>query len=99
MSSTAAIAASGMGAALSTLRSAAHNVANANTAGFRRETVHQRTAVGGGVAVDVRPAGQAGHALERDVVAQRLAMNAFLANLAVFRASDAMAGSLLSLRV
>jgi hypothetical protein len=41
---------------------------------------------------------RAGHALERDVVDQRAAKNAFLANLAVFRTADDRAGTLLDLR-
>jgi flagellar hook protein FlgE len=98
MSSTAAIAVCGMGAALSALGSAAHNIANADTDGLRRQVVRHRMTDGGGVTVDLGRVDAAGHALERDVVAQLMAKNAFLANLAVFRTSDAMAGSLLSLR-
>ncbi len=98
MSSTAAIALSGMSTALTALGSAAHNVANADTDGFRRELARPRTFEGGGVTIDVGRADVAGPALERDVVAQLAAKNAFLAKLAVFRTADAIAGSLLSLR-
>lgn len=98
MSSTAAIALSGMSTALTALGSAAHNIANANTEGFRREQVRSRTVEGGGVAIEVGRAEAAGPALERDVVGQLAAKSAFLANLAVFRTSDAMAGSLLDVR-
>jgi len=98
MPSTASIALFGMSTALTALGSAAHNIANANTDGFRREQARPRTLEGGGVAVDVGRAETAGPALERDVVAQLAAKHAFLANLAVFRTSDAMAGSLLSVR-
>lgn len=98
MTSTAAIALSGMSSAWTALGSAAHNVANAQTDGFRREVVQPRDLDGGGVAIDVGRADAVGPALERDVVAQLAAKNAFLANLAVFRTADALAGSLLSLR-
>lgn len=98
MQSVSAIARSGMSAAQSSLGSAAHNIANLGTNGFRREQVSQVEQAEGGVATDRYQAPQPGHEPERDVVGQLAARNAFLANLAVFRTADAMAGSLLSIR-
>jgi flagellar hook protein FlgE len=85
MSSTSSIALSGMNAAQSTLNSSAHNIANLNTSGFRRQEV-------------VQSAPELGSSLETDVVAQLQAKNSFLANLAVFKTSDKMAGALLNLK-
>lgn len=98
MNALSTIAVSGMGAATASLGTAAHNIANLNTEGFRRQAVRQTAVEGGGVTSQVVPAATSGHALERDMVDMLAAKHAFLANLAVFRASDTMAGSLLDLR-
>ncbi|MGA0609433.1 flagellar basal body rod protein [Caldimonas sp. KR1-144] len=98
MQSVLAIARTGMSAAQSSLGSSAHNIANLGTNGFRREQVLQVEQAEGGVATSRYQASQPGNELERDVVGQLAAKNAFLANLAVFRTADAMAGSLLSIR-
>jgi flagellar hook protein FlgE len=90
----AAISLSGMNAAQTALGVSAHNIANANTAGFRRQQVSQTAAPGGGVATTWTQASEAGAALETDMVDQLVAKNAFLANLAVFRASNKMLGAL-----
>lgn len=96
MSSLAAIALSGLNAAQAGLRTSAHNIANLGTAGFRRqELVLASGGAGGGVATSLRQASRPGDALATDVVGQLQARNAFLANLAVFRADDRMVGSLL----
>ena len=97
MSSISAIALSGMASASTGLGSSAHNIANMQTEGFRRQTVGYRELDGGGVTARVDRAATPGHAIERDVVDQISAKNAFLANLAVFRTSDAMAGEVLDL--
>lgn len=89
---------SGMSAASAALGAAAHNIANLQTPGFQRQVVSQREAATGGVEHAVERSAMPGPALERDVVEQLRAKNAFLANLAVFKTSDAMAGALLSLR-
>jgi len=47
----------------------------------------------------VREASTAGNALEQDVVTQLQAKNSFIANLAVFKTQDKMAGALLDTRV
>lgn len=95
MSSIASIAVSGMSAAQFGLQASAHNIANLNSADFRRQQVVQSTQALGGVRVSIAPAPQPGHAPEADLVAQLQAKNAFLANLAMFRANDRMTGSLL----
>lgn len=93
--SSAAIARTGMAAALAGLGAQGHNLANAATDGFRRQQVQSATQAGGGVATTLTPAAQPGAALETDVVGLLQSKNAFLANLAVFRAGDAALGSLL----
>jgi flagellar hook protein FlgE len=95
MSSVPAIAVSGMQAAQLGLRAAAHNIANGSTDGFRRQTVVAETAPAGGVTTRLAQADVAGPALETDLVGSLQARHAFLANLAVFRTSDRMTGSLL----
>ena len=98
MKSTASIALSGMQAAQTQLRASAHNVANLATDEFRRQEVRQTPQSGGGVSTAIRRADTAGADLNRDLVTQLAAKNAFLANLAVFKASDKMAGVLLDER-
>jgi hypothetical protein len=95
MSPISSIALSGMSAAQLDLQTSAHNIANLNTSGFRRQEVVQSSVSSGGVATTLDRASQPGHAQETDVVRQLQAKNAFLANLAVFRTSDRMTGSLL----
>lgn len=90
-----AIAVSGMSAAQLRLQTSAHNIANLGTDGFRRQQVQQASNPLGGVRASVAQAQRPGPSLEADVVAQLQARNDFLANLAVFRASDRMTGSLL----
>lgn len=98
MLAVAASALSGLNAAQSTLRASAHNVANLATEGFRRQHVVASTGSAGGVVTQVMRVDVPGEALEADVVSQLQAKNAFLANLAVFRAHDRMMGALLDAR-
>lgn len=98
MASISSIALSGMNAAQTTLNSSAHNIANMNTSGFRRQEVVQSAQAGGGVGTNLTTASGAGASLETDVVAQLQAKNSFLASLAVFKTSDQMAGALLDLK-
>lgn len=91
------IALTGMNASLAQLGSAAHNIANSNTQGFHRQEVDLAADPSGGVAFTTTQAPIAGSSLERDVVSQLMAKNAFMANLAVFRTADDMAGTLLSI--
>jgi flagellar hook protein FlgE len=98
MTSASAIAMSGMQAASMALGSSAHNIANGGTDGFRRQTVTYNPMRGGGVTTQLDRAAVPGSALERDVVDQLSAKNAFLANLAVFRTASAMQGTLIDAR-
>jgi flagellar basal body rod protein FlgC len=99
VSSALAISASGLAAAQTALGAAAHNIANLGTSGARRQTVQQQAGqqagADGGVSSRVGNAPQAGTSPETDMLGLLQARNAWLANLAVFRASDRMAGSLL----
>jgi flagellar hook protein FlgE len=95
MSSISFIALSGMNAAQTQLHVAAGNVANGQTEGYQRREVQQTPQADGGVSTQVVKSAQSGPALETDMVAQLQAKNAFLANLAVFKTSNAMAGALL----
>jgi flagellar hook protein FlgE len=99
MASISSIALSGMNAAQTVLDSSAHNVANMNTSGFRRQEVIQSAKAEGGVSTSLATASSNVTSLELDVVAQLQAKNSFLANLAVFKTGDKMAGSILNLKV
>ncbi len=95
MNQLTSIALSGLQSAQTHMAVAAHNVANLDTAGFKRQQVEQAAQPGGGVTSTVRSANVIGAALADDLVAQLQAKNAFLANLAVFKTQDQMAGALL----
>ncbi|WP_313571281.1 flagellar basal body protein [Comamonas terrigena] len=97
MSAIASIAQSGLQAAQQRLNASAHNVANQQTEGFRRQHVAQQAVPEGGVtAKTVR--GQQGVALEQEAVEQISASYAYLANLQVLRTNDRMQGALLDER-
>lgn len=97
MSAIASIAQSGLQAAQQRLNASAHNVANQQTEGFRRQQVAQQAVPEGGVAAQtVR--GLQGVALEQEAVEQIGASYAYLANLQVLRTNDRMQGSLLDER-
>ncbi|MEP7298668.1 MAG: flagellar basal body rod protein [Burkholderiales bacterium] len=95
MISLSAISLSGMNAAQVGLQAGAHNIANLGTPGFRREQVTQAEEPAGGVSTTLTRAADAGDAMATDMVGLLQSKNLFLANLAVFRASDRMAGALL----
>jgi flagellar hook protein FlgE len=95
MSSTTAIALSGMNAAQSSMQASAHNIANLDTTGFRRQRIDQSAEAGGGVAATTSQESTAGDSEVADVIGLLQAKNAFLANLAVFRRADRMTGALL----
>ncbi len=84
-----------MNAAQTQLRASAHNVANLGTDGFHRLQVELSPQQGGGVATNTTRAALAQPALERDLVDQLQARNAYLANLAVFKTSNSLTGALL----
>lgn len=95
MNALSSIALSGMNAAQARLDTTAHNVANVATEGFTRQETVQTEQPGGGVNTAVRQASTPGPALEADVVTQLQAKHSFIANLAVFKTSNQMAGALL----
>ena len=97
MSSLASISLSGMTAAQNALGAAANNIANVQTEGYRRQVVQRTPQAAGGVSTAIATAGQAGSSLESDMVGLLQAKNAFLANLAVFKAGDQAMGSLLDI--
>ncbi len=96
--SVASIALSGMSAAIGRLGVAAHNVANFQTAGFRRQEVAAQSEPGGGFRLTLGGAPVAGADLARDLVDQRRALYEFKANLRTFQAEQDMMGTLLDLR-
>lgn len=96
MTSISSIALSGMNAAQTRLNASAHNVANLNTEGFVRQEVSQTEQPNGGVNTQLGRASAPGESLVTDMVGQLQAKNMFLANLAVFKTHDRMAGALFS---
>lgn len=99
MSSIGSIALSGMNAAQTQAATAANNVANAQTEGYKRKVVQQSPQADGGVTAQVVASNQPGPALEADLLNQLQAKNAFLANLAVFKTGNTMAGAILDQKV
>jgi flagellar hook protein FlgE len=97
MSSIASIALSGLNAASSRLATAAHNIANAQTPGFRRQVAQQAANPEGGVVVSIGRAVASGEALIEDVVAQVSATYVFRANVLTLKTQDRMLGHLLDL--
>lgn len=95
MSSLAVTALSGMQAAQTQLNSTAHNVANAQTEGFRRQVVQFQEQPEGGVTARVDKLPQPGADLTADLVQQKMAAYAFEANLKVLKTADTLAGSVL----
>jgi flagellar hook-associated protein FlgK len=98
MFSTLAIGASGLRHAQALLGTSAHNIANLPTPGFRRQEAVAATAQDGGVSVSLRRSDVVGADLNADVVGLMQAKALFGANLQVFKAADAMMGSLLDVR-
>lgn len=98
MSILSSIASSGLQAAQLRLGTSAHNVANTQTADFKRQSVAQQAQPGGGVSASVQTARQTGTHLETEAVEQMSATYAFKANLLTLRTADQMLGSLLDAR-
>jgi len=94
MSSISSIAQSGMNAAQRQLDKVATNVAKFATEGLQNRDVLQTALAVGGV-LAVASSGSSGSSLATDLVAQLQAKNSFLANLAVFKVGDSIAGALL----
>jgi flagellar basal body rod protein FlgC len=95
--SITSIALSGLNAALSQLATATHNIANAQTPGFRRQLVQQTAQPEIGVIVSIGRAVETGEALAEDMVAQMFATYAFKANVLTLKRQDSMLGSLLDM--
>ena len=93
--SVSAIALSGMHAAQTGLQVAAHNIANLNTEGFRRQQVLPSAVAPAGVSTSLTQNAEPGESLLTDMVGLLRSKNAFLANLAVFRHRAGALGSLL----
>lgn len=104
--SVAAIGLSGMRAAQLTVDTSTHNIANAQTPGFRRQTVAQTAQPGlGGVSAQVGREPEASSTasapfsdLAEDLVTQRMGLYSFAANLRTVQTEDEMLGSLLDIR-
>lgn len=91
---------SGMSAANERLRASANNVANVNTSGYRRERIEAQTAEDGdGVTTQVVKLPQPGANLETDVVEQKSATYAYVANLRVLQTQIRAEGTLLDIHV
>lgn len=95
MSNTFSIGLSGLNAAQLRLDSAAHNVANAQTPGFRRQQVVQQAQPEGGVQAEISAQRQTGGSLEADAVEQMSASYTYQANLRTVKVQDEVLGSLL----
>jgi flagellar hook protein FlgE len=93
--SIASVALSGMNAAQVGLQAAAGNIANMNTGGFVRQRVVQTAVPEGGVSASIATTDANAGSPEGDVIDAMSAKHAFLANLAVFRRTDRLLGSLL----
>jgi len=95
---TISTALSGMNAASLELATSAHNIANTQTPGFRRQGVARQAIEGGGVSATVTQATAPGESLAEDIVTQMSASYAFKANLKVLKTQDEVLGSLLDIR-
>ena len=94
---------SGLRAAQQRLDTHAHNIANAATPGFQRQTLVQTAQPGaGGVTTSVRrePASgsECGAQLAEDLVGQRMSLYSFAPNLKTVQTQDDMLGALLDTR-
>jgi flagellar hook protein FlgE len=98
MSAISAIALSGVQAASTRMDVAAHNVANAQTPGFHRQTVQQRSQENKGVLTSVGQEQEVGSDLATDLVEQKAASYQYKANLRSIQTEDQMMGSLLDLK-
>jgi flagellar basal body rod protein FlgC len=95
MSPISSTALSGLNAASLQLQSSAHNIANAQTPGFRRQLVQQSAEPGGGVRATLTRAAAPGDALAEDIVGQMAASVVYRANLHTLRTERETTGRLL----
>ena len=102
MNSTLSIAMSGLNAASTRLNVSAHNIANSQTPGFKRQEVEQTALAEGGVSVTLDSAETAQAApldnLTEDLVAQMAAAYEFKANLKVIQTQQDLLGQWLDAR-
>ena len=98
MNSLSSISLSGLNAAMLRLDAAGNNIANAQTPGFRRQSVLQSEDAGGGVTASIGRESDPGENLAAAVVEQVSAVYSFKANLRVIQAQDEMMGSLVDLK-
>jgi flagellar hook protein FlgE len=98
MNSLSSISLSGLNAAMLRLDAAGNNVANAQTPGFRRQSVLQSEDAGGGVSTSIGREAEAGENLNADMVEQVSAVYSFKANLRVLQTQDEMLGALVDLK-
>ena len=95
MSPISSTALSGLNAASLQLHSAAHNIANTQTPGFRRQLVQQSAEPAGGVRTGIASAAAPGDALAEDVVNQMSASLVYRANLQTLQTERRLTGTLL----
>lgn len=95
MSPISSTALSGLNAASLQLQSSAHNIANAQTPGFRRQLVQQSAEPSGGVRATVSQAAVPGESLAEDIVGQMAASVVYRANLQTLRTERDLTGTLL----
>ncbi|MEH0165797.1 flagellar basal body rod protein [Paucibacter sp. JuS9] len=88
---------SGISAANERLRASAHNVANLSTENFKRETVELTSLAGGGVGATSRTAENPGVAEATELVEQKSATYAFVANLRVLQTQVRAEGAMLDI--
>lgn len=98
MSSISSTALSGLNAATLQLQSSAHNIANLQTPGFRRQQVLQQAEPGGGVSASVSRSDVPGEALAEDVVNQMQASLVYRANVQTLRVQRDLLGTLLDVQ-
>lgn len=87
---------SGLQAAQARMNSAAHNVANAQTEGFRREQVVTSAQAHGGTTAQLQKLPPSGADITADLVEQQSASYAWRANLQTIKTVDTLVGSLLN---
>ncbi len=97
-SSVFSVARSGLEAATARLDTAAHNIANMETPGFKRQEVLQTAQPEGGVKVSIQSAPQDGPAMVQDIITQLSASYTYKANLQVVETAKEMSGTLLDVK-
>lgn len=95
MNALSSIARSGLDAALLRLDAAANNIANVQTAGYRRQFAGQQALAEGGVVASVGRSPGTTANLAEDLVEQMAAAYSFKANLRVIETGHALLGTLL----